>query len=242
MPVYVISLDRTAERFSLFLERNSHLSEIMRARAVEGAELDRSGLVARGILSPELSYTDAALGCAMSHACLWQIAAGMDAPMTVAEDDGMFRRDFAVAAQGVISALPQDWDLVLWGWNFNSVLCVDLLPGVTPCVLVGDQARLRANMARFQGSIVPVTPFRLLRAHGSAAYSISPAGAKKLLRLCLPIRPDDVPFPVVNKLTPNDGIDMMMSLAYPQMQAFVSIPPLVATENQRDTSTVQGKD
>jgi len=142
----------------------------------------------------------------------------------------------------MIAALPRDWDLMLWGWNFNSVLCVDLLPGVTPCVLVCDQIRLRENIERFQGSIVPAAPFRLLRAHGSVAYSISPGGAKKLLRLCLPIRPDDVAFPVVNKLTRNDGIDMMMSLAYPQMQAFVSLPPLVITENRPETSTIQGKD
>lgn len=242
MPVYVISLDRSAERFSSFLERNSHLSDITRARAVDGAGLDRNDLVARGVLSPDLDYTHAALGCAMSHACVWQIASGMAAPLTVAEDDAVFRRDFPAAEQGLIAALPRDWDLVLWGWNFNSVLCVDLLPGVSPCVLVGDQIRLRENIGRFQASNVPATPFRLLRAHGSAAYSISPAGAKKLLRLCLPIRPDDVAFPVVNKLTRNDGIDMMMSLAYPQMQAFVSLPPLVATENRPETSTVQGRE
>jgi GR25 family glycosyltransferase involved in LPS biosynthesis len=241
MPVYVISLDRSAERFSLFLERNRHLSDIMRAQAVDGADLDRGDLVARGIVSPDLSYTDAALGCAVSHACVWQIASGMDVSLTIAEDDGVFRHDFAVAARGMVAALPQDWDLVLWGWNFNSLLCVDLLPGVSPCVLVCDQIGLRENVERFQGSIVPATPFRLLRAHGSVAYSISPGGANKLLRLCLPLRPDDVPFPIVNKLTRNDGIDMMMSLAYPQMQAFVSLPPLVATENRPEVSTIKGK-
>lgn len=242
MPVYVISLDRSPDRLSLFLERNRHLPDVMRARAIDGADLDRGDLVARGLLSPELSYTDAALGCAISHACIWQIASGMDEPLTVAEDDGMFRHDFVVAAQGIIAALPRDWDLVLWGWNFNSVLCVDLLPGITPCVVVSDQFRLRENIELFQGSVAPATPFRLLRAHGSVAYSISPGGAKKLLRLCLPIRPDHVPFPVVNKLTPNDGIDMMMSLAYPQMQAFVSLPPLVVTENRPEISTIQRKD
>ena len=138
MPVYVISLDRSAERLSLFLERNSHLPDIVRARAVDGADLDRGNLVARGILAPDLDYTNAALGCAISHACIWQIASAKNAPLTVAEDDAIFRNDFAAAAEASMDALPEDWDFVLWGWNFNSVLCVDLLPGITPCVLVGD--------------------------------------------------------------------------------------------------------
>ena len=242
LPVYVISLDRSAERYSSFLARNAHLGEVTRASAVDGKTLDRGDLLARGVLHPDAGYSDAALGCALSHACVWQIAAAADGPSTVAEDDAVFRRDFATAAASVIAGLGPDWDLVLWGWNFNSILCLELLPGTAPCALVGDQVQLRQNIARFQGSILPVLPIKLLRAHGSAAYSVSPAGARKLLRNCLPIRPADVFFPVVDRVTANDGIDMMMSLAYPQMQAYVSFPPLVVTEHLRETSTVQGRD
>ena len=223
LPVYVISLDRSAERYSSFLARNAHLGEVTRASAVDGKTLDRGDLLARGVLHPDAGYSDAALGCALSHACVWQIAAAADGPSTVAEDDAVFRRDFATAAASVIAGLGPDWDLVLWGWNFNSILCLELLPGTAPCALVGDQVQLRQNIARFQGSILPVLPI-------------------KLLRNCLPIRPADVFFPVVDRVTANDGIDMMMSLAYPQMQAYVSFPPLVVTEHLRETSTVQGRD
>lgn len=240
LPVYVITLDRTAGRYASFLTRNAHLGEVMRARAVDGETLDRQDLFARGLFDPAAAYSDAALGCALSHACVWQIAAGLAGPSTIAEDDAVFRRDFQVAAAGVIARLPADWDLVLWGWNFNSVLCLDLLPGTAPCALVGDQAQLRRNIADFQERLLPVMPIRLLRAHGSAAYSVSPVGARKLLRACFPIRPGDVFFPVVNRITPNDGIDMLMSLAYPRMQAYVSFPPLAATEHQREISTIQG--
>lgn len=240
-PVYVISLDRTADRYASFLARNAHLGEIARARAVDGDALDRADLCARGLLQPDAAYSSGALGCALSHACVWQIVAGQDAPSIVAEDDAVFRHDFDAAAARVVAGLPADWDLVLWGWNFNSILCIDLLPGITPCALAGDQVQLRRNIARFQDGRAPAMPLRLLRAHGSAAYSVSPAGAAKLLRLCLPIRRADVFFPVVNRITPNDGIDMMMSLVYPQMQAFVSFPPLAVTENRRDLSTIRGR-
>ena len=241
-PIYVISLDRSAGRYASFLARNAHLGEITRARAVDGAVLDRADLCGRGLLRPDSAYSNGALGCALSHACLWQICAGSDTPMTIAEDDAVFRHDFHAAAASVIASLPPDWDYVQWAWNFNSILCIDLLPGITPCTLVGDLAQLRQNILRFQNSRGPAMPVRLLRSHGAPAYSVSPAGAAKLLRLCLPIRPGDVFFPVVNRTTRNDGIDMMMSLAYPQMQAYVSLPPLAVTENRRDLSTIQGRD
>jgi glycosyl transferase family 25 len=173
IPVYVISLDRSADRFSSFLERNSHLPGIIRARAVDGTDLAHNDLVARGILSRDLGYTHAALGCAMSHACVWQIASGMDEPLTVAEDDAVFRRDFPAAEQGLIAALPRDWDLVLWGWNFDSALCVDLLPNISPCLLLCDQTQLRQNIAQFQLCNLPIAPFRLLRSHGIPGYSVS---------------------------------------------------------------------
>ena len=240
-PVYVISLDRSADRFASFLARNSHVPGIIRARAVDGQGVDRADLLARGILGADANYSNASLGCAISHACIWRIASGSDAPLTVAEDDALFRGDFAAAAEALIAALPSDWDFVLWGWNFNSMLCVDLVAGVTPGILISDQDLLRANVDRFRAARDPASAFRLLRAHGSPAYSVSPRGASKLLRLCLPIRSEDVPFPVVNQLARNDGIDMMMSLAYPQMRAFVSVPPLVASENWLENSTIKGR-
>jgi glycosyl transferase family 25 len=241
-PVYVISLDRTAGRYASFLARNSHLGEIARARAVDGDTLDRADLCARGLLQPDTAYSNGALGCALSHACIWQVVAGSKGPWTIAEDDAIFRADFHDAAARVVASLPPDWDFVLWGWNFNSILCIDLLPGITPCALIADQAQLRQNIAGFQESRVPAIPVKLLRSHGAPAYSVSPAGARKLLRLCLPIRPVDVFFPVVNRMAPSDGIDMMMSLAYPRMQAYVSFPPLAVTENRRDRSTIQGRE
>jgi glycosyl transferase, family 25 len=239
MPIYVINLDRSQDRLAAFLARNAHLADVTRARAVDGALLDRADLIARGIMAADVTYSLASLGCAISHACLWQVASGRERPVTLAEDDAIFRLDFEAAAHAVIAALPADWDLILWGWNFNSMLCIDLIPGVSPAVLIGDQNRMRQGIARFQAEAQPAHPFRLLRAHGGVCYSLSPAGAGKLRRLCLPIRQIDVPFPVVNQMTPNTGIDMTMSLAYPLLNAFVSLPPLVLTENRRELSTIQ---
>ena len=181
-------------------------------------------------------------GSALSHACLWQIASATDTPTTIAEDDAVFRHDFVAAARDAIAKLPPDWDLVLWGWNFDSILCVELLPGIAPCALLADQLQLRQKIEEFQARPIPAMPIKLLRAFGAVAYSVSAAGAHNLMRLCLPIRPAEILFPVINQVASNNGIDMMMSVAYPRLQAFVSVPPLVVTENRRDISTIQGRD
>jgi hypothetical protein len=80
----------------------------------------------------------------------------------------------------------------------------------------------------------------LQRSLGTVCQSVSPAGAAKLLRHCLPIRPMEAFYPILNRSLPNTGIDNMMNDLYPQMNAYVSLPPLVITKNESASSTVQG--
>jgi hypothetical protein len=59
------------------------------------------------------------------------------------------------------------------------------------------------------------------------AYSVSPKGARSLLKYCLPLRKRFIPFPGTGIVANDDGIDCVMCGAYSSMQAFVCIPPLV---------------
>src|SRR6267154_3422366 len=76
-----------------------------------------------------------------------------------------------------------------------------------------------------------------------------PKGARALRDFCLPIRPMELrllwPEPG-NKvlLRPagrllNRGIDVMMAIAYPNLRAFVSVPPLVISQNEHFRSATQ---
>ncbi len=48
----------------------------------------------------------------------------------MAEDDAVFREDFVAAQAEFLDKLLPGWDFVLWGWNFDSMLSVRILPGV----------------------------------------------------------------------------------------------------------------
>jgi glycosyl transferase family 25 len=241
LQIKFINLDRSPERLAQFKRRNGHLSDVSRFRAIDGKTLDVPALARQGVINKNIlaTYTWGALGCAMSHLALWTHAIDHQTPLTIAEDDAIFNKHFVACAYLVTRTLPPDWDIVLWGWNFNAILSFHLLPSVSSCVSYFDQDTMRGGTERFQS--LPVSPhlFRLLRAFGIVCYSISPKGARVLRGHCLPLREMAVSFPGLQMPMLNNGIDIMMNEAYPAIEAYVSFPPLVVTENLYRRSTIQ---
>jgi glycosyl transferase family 25 len=240
LDIHVINLDRSKDRLSTFETMNSHLSnQLRRFPAVDGNGMARGPLIDRGILAADLDYSDGALGIALSHLTLWDCAIAQNQPLTVCEDDAIFNRGFEAAAESLMQHLPAEWHLILWGWNFDSVLLFDMLPGVSQCLGNFNQHRMRLGIDTFQAAAVAPRAFRLIRAFGLVGYTVSPLGARLMKRHCLPLRNLDVPCPGLEGVVPNLGIDVMLNDAYPRINAFVSFPPLVVTKNLHSTSTIQ---
>lgn len=241
MQIHVINLDRSTERVREFQRQNAHMRGIQRYSAIDGSTVDRQALVEAKKIAPGLLYTNGAIGCAMSHLHFWEAAAAENSQITICEDDAIFHHAFPDLASRFITGLPEDWDLVLWGWNFDSILCFELLPGVSPCLARFDQDHLRKTVDHFQRQALAPQPFRLIRAFGTPCYTVSPSGARKLLDRCLPIRPFTIPFPTIHPEFPNNGIDIVMNREYQDINAYVSVPPLVITKNDHAISTVLAK-
>jgi glycosyl transferase family 25 len=234
--IKVISLKSSLDRRKIFKEKNEHLSfEFF--DAVDGKfAKDNSEMI--HLLDKNLPYTDGAIGCALSHYQLWSLCIEKNEILTIAEDDAIFRYDFIEKKSQVIQAI-KDWDIILWGWNFDSILALNALPQISPSVMVFDQHMLRSSVDKFQNSIEPSYPLRLDKCFGTPCYSISPEGAKKLISLCFPLQNFNLFFPLLNRSLPNNGIDIALNRVYAETQAYVSFPPLVVTENDHTASTVQ---
>jgi GR25 family glycosyltransferase involved in LPS biosynthesis len=240
LDIRVINLDRSTDRLLTFETLNTHPNlKFLRFPAVDGTDLERGPLVDRGIITADLSYGDGALGCALSHLALWDLAIEQNQSLTVCEDDAIFNRGFEVAAESLIKALPVDWHMILWGWNFDSVLLFDMIPGVSPCLGVFNQHRMRMGIDAYQSASLMPRPYRLVRAFGTVGYTVSPMGARAMKQHCLPLRNLEVFFPGLERVLPNSGLDIMLNDAYPGIYAYVSFPPLIITRNQRSLSTVQ---
>lgn len=234
--IKVISLKRTPERLELFQQQNSHLKYSV-FPAIEGAliaESERKKFIEDGFI-----YRSGALGNALSHQKLWEEIVIKGESLTICEDDAIFHKNFEVLSGKVLSHLNEDWDICLWGWNFDSILLCNIPQGLSNCFMVFDQSALRKNFHGYIAGDINSLPLPLLQCFGTICYSISPKGAKKFLSQTQPIKKMNVFFPNLNKALENIALDISMSAFYSVNKSYVSFPPLVLTKNEADLSTVQ---
>lgn len=238
LPIQVISLGTASDRRREFARNNPHLSYAF-VDATDGRRLDEASIRASGLFEEHLRFSPGAYGCAISHLSLWERAVRDDRVVTVAEDDAIFRFDFEARSRQLLEELPEEWDFVLWGWNFDSFLSLRVLPGISPAVVFFNQDQLRKATAEFQQLSDRTAPMRLEHVFGIPAYSISPRGARKFKSRCFPVPARDLDLPLFGKRLPNTGIDITMNLVYRESQAFCCFPPLVVSKNDHASSSIQ---
>jgi hypothetical protein len=123
--------------------------------------------------------------------------------------------------------------MVLWGWNFDSVLVVHPMGNLSPVAMVFSQQQLRKSIEAFQPMQAPVQAFKLENAFGLPAYTLSPKGAARMLELCFPQKPFSVFVPIMKRHVANLGVDVAACAAYGRAECFACFPPLVVTPNAR---------
>lgn len=236
--VKVISLARSLDRRQTFSMLNAHI-DFAYFDAIEGAQLLPEVDSSPDLFESGLRYNAGAIGCAMSHLMLWQEAAETGQVLTIVEDDAILRHDFHEQAAQAINRLPADWDIVVWAWNFDSILSLNVMPGVSQAVMLFDQEKMRASVASFQGMTAVPSLLPLDKCFGTPAYAISPSGARKFMRECFPLKNFQLYFPVLNRTLPNNGIDIAMNRIYSLTSSFCALPPLAITRNDHDISLIQ---
>ena len=141
--------------------------------AIDGHTVDIPSLIEKGIIRPEIlrTYTAGHLGNALTHLKLWRKSVKTNEVITACEDDAIFNHSFLSQAELILSALRTDWDFILWGWNFDAALLIDLLPGVSRSAVFLEQEQLRKSLMEFQALSFQTQPVRLLQGFGLLAYS-----------------------------------------------------------------------
>ena len=239
MRVHYINLPRRQDRNDRFLRLNESLADLRRIDAVDGRTLQAADLLREGVVAEPLrAYTPGALGAALSHKRAWEQCVADAAPMTIAEDDAVLNRHFCSQAAGVLDGLPPDWDIVLWGWNFDAILHVEIFEGLKRSVMRFDSRRLAPDIADFQERRYPVQPLRLIATFGLVCYSVSAPGARRLASLCFPLKNERISVPGMRARLPNAGLDTVMNRHYGELRAYACFPPLVWTDNDKGTSDI----
>lgn len=209
MEIRLINLDRSVDRLKRFRNHNMTHNTINRVSAVDGTKIDRLELIEGELLDPSLIYTDGAIGCALSHIIQWNYAVENEIPITIIEDDAILSKNFSEETERLIGTLNDDWDIVFWAYNMDSYISLQMPGGLGGCNLIFDQSTQEKPEALFSENISSQL-YKLQSFFGTAAYSVSPRGAEKILKFCLPLRPMLQAYPVLGKTLQNTGIDNMI--------------------------------
>lgn len=232
--INVIHLSKATERKRTFFALNK--IDNLHFELVEGIDsqlLDCDELKRQKLIKPGTTFRTP--GCGLTHRKLWLQSVETNTPLIVCEDDAVIRRDFREQFSKCMNVLPKDWDFLLLGYNFDSLLDVEIIAGTER--LSGrftDKKLAISGLKTFQKSITPVSVLPLRNAFGTPGYAVSPAGARHLLRNVFPLRNLTISIPYYGSTMETRSIDSMMNGLYAKMKAFACLPPLVVTPNQRD--------
>ncbi|GBQ05845.1 glycosyltransferase [Saccharibacter floricola DSM 15669] len=232
MQKYVISLARTPERLERFRRVNAHVPDILHAPGIDGSTLDLTQAAEQGFVDHHCQFTKGAIGSGMTHVSLWGATAKYGHPSHIFEDDAFLCHNFEEESDRVIRSLPEDWDIILWGNNSDTILHYDLLPGITDCVARFSEEKVRRAIETFRHMDVATLPFRLRQTFGICGYSVSPKGAVELIKRCLPFTSPLVTYPSMGgKVLQASSVDHLMNQHYADLKAYTCMPPLVLTDN-----------
>jgi GR25 family glycosyltransferase involved in LPS biosynthesis len=236
---HVLNLERRADRRAQFKTWNEEIPGLRFefVSAVDGKVLDVDRARQEGLVSKAAKFSTGQIACGLSHRNVLLAAQQQDRPVFVCEDDAVFRHDFVAQWQMAHSQLPADWDFMLFGYNFDSAISMELIPGVQSYLSSFDNRPIDTESLRqFRMCFQPSLVRRLSNAFGTPAYAVSPHGAEKVLKACFPLRNVQVPIPCLRRVLRAFSIDCLLNLHYDSWSAFASFPPLVVTPNDKTQS------
>jgi glycosyl transferase family 25 len=239
----VISLRRTPERLKRFQQLNQSCSGLI--RTVEGIDgLDLSGALrpCRLIDKSALDHwTPGAIGAALSHLRCWRQCAERGQPMLVVEDDAVLAHDWQAQLNQLCSTPNLCWDVLLLGWNYNSVLHHEDAAGMTSMQLFEPAYPNLNQIQNILSSDHARKLHRLKNAFGLPAYLIHPKAAAYLLKITPPLRSEALKIGRGIPVVQSSGVDGLLNFSYEEMQSWVVNPPLAVALNDPSSSLTQTK-
>lgn len=237
MENFVINLAREPQKFEDFLKLNAGSKiDFKRCDAVDGAAMDESEAVKLRIVLPGKKFTKGSIGCAGSHLQLWRYCIEKDEPILVFEDDAAVRNDFNEAFPKLLASLDR-WDYLAFGYNTDSILDIGIANGMSSAIAFSLKYPNERSLKDFVRSTNSVSAYRLNNCFGTCGYAISPAGAKRLSKLCFPMDNRTITIAALKRTFPAFNFDCILNDVYPKIDAYAAFAPLVIPKNDHNVST-----
>ena len=238
----VISLKRTPERLQTFYKINEHSLndwEVDVIEGIDGIEQKKIYNQSRWLSnSAKENWNQGAIGSALSHVKAWYRCIELNRDVLVAEDDAVLAKNLKQVLEelNIIGKGANQTNLVLLGWNLDSLLNAELSTGLTMISLFDPIYPGLKQIQSIINSERKRTVCNLNQCFGLPAYWINPKIAKELIRACKPLQTEKDKMargiPEHTFIT----LDGMLINRYRSINAKVTIPPLAIALNIQDTS------
>jgi GR25 family glycosyltransferase involved in LPS biosynthesis len=241
---YVVTTKRFTDRQKEFEIMNAHISNFSwsygpDAREYHSIEVIRNELTEK--VSPEIPWPASFVCNALSHyGLIEECAKGKDI-ITIMEDDAVLVQDFDRKAMSLIDSLPdKDFDLIQWGWNWDSYLFVLDQNNEIQKIDWTDKY-LKVEPQNFRDTETQSALKPLILTFGIHCYSLTPRGAQKILDLYPVIQDIWVDSLELTGITyTSTTIDGVFNAFYPKMKAYISVEPLSYVTNDKQYTLLPG--
>ncbi len=224
---FFISSDATPEQTERFERLNNHVPGLVRSVGVSAQGLDVQAMQQMNLISAECLFSQSAFAAALSHVALWGNVAQHKTAAHVFESNAVLCANFEAESLRILASLPHDWDFVLWGNTPGTALQLDILPELalfSGAVQPPYSARGAAALSEIR---VTSLAFPLMATQNVSGYAISPSGAQKMIKACLPLTSTSVPTSGSKESgAAAQTLQQLMSLHYSTMKAYACVPPL----------------
>ena len=240
---FVISTEIYHERLNYFFSHNDSVSEAEVIMGINAQKLqnDHAGLAElRKQTSENSMWPLGSICCGLAHYEVFRKCIDTNVPMTIFEDDAILVSDFEMKSKRLIERAGTDWDIIQWGFNWDSFLDIRIPQKIGPVFRLSLKSELeKFKIEEFKKSGINSSLFPLVSSFGMHAYTISPTGARKFL--------DHYPKIVdifINNLDLLGhsywalSLDMVLNSFYNTNNCFIALPPLSFVENDKNKSAI----
>jgi len=226
MDIFVISLKKSGRRLD-FDKLNKNIINYTYFDAINGNNVNLQSDI---IKQNTFGYSNGAIGCAMSHLCMWEKCIELNRPIVIMEDDAFVSDEFNKHLDMVTKMLPNNWHILQLCYNCDSILSFSNTNFEKTISLFNKTKFDDKDILEFQKSQIYPTIAKLNMSFGAGCYAITPDGARVLKRECFPLDNRIINIPFIGNIKAYT-IDCMMNDVYRKINAYVCPIPFVMTKH-----------
>jgi GR25 family glycosyltransferase involved in LPS biosynthesis len=239
IPKFLITLDRQIQRNQEFAINNPDLTNLHTFESYDGSQADFLDDWAKPKVAENLNWSPGAIGCGLAHMKLWEKCIELETPILILENDAKLVTNLDNHLERVAKKLPDDWDVIYFGSNWDAFTFVDLFPEVFGTIKVEfNQLLLSFFFDRTIFNFSEPTFYKIRVIYGTHCYLLSPKGARELASR-IPVLEDKIfGVPRTDLVINPDTLDGLMNEHYKDLKCYMTLPQMSFVKNDKSVSSI----